>query len=126
MGEEKAIDKKKIAWQVKEVIRAIREKKGFDLTVLDVREIASFTDYFIICSGTSTKQTQTISDAVREELERKELSPYHIEGYEYGKWILIDYIDFIVNIFLPETREYYELEKLWADAPRIELDKLEE
>jgi ribosome-associated protein len=87
-----------------------------------VRELASFTDYFVICSGRSTKHIKTLSDAVTEGLKKNKVSPYHIEGYEYGRWILIDYIDFIVNIFSPETRGYYELEKLWADAPRIELN----
>jgi len=101
--------------------KAIWEKKGSHLVVLDLRGISSFTDYFVICEGSSTRQTQAISDTVLEELKRDHIAPSHIEGYRQGNWILMDYIDFIVNIFLPQTRGFYDLERLWGDAAEIKI-----
>jgi len=101
--------------------KAIWEKKGSNLVVLDLRGISSFTDYFVICEGNSARQTQAISDAVLEELKKDHIVPSHIEGYSQGNWILIDYIDFIVNIFLPKTRRFYDLERLWGDAAEIKI-----
>ena len=87
-----------------------------------MRRISSFTDYFILCSGNSSRQTQAIADSIREELKKNHLIPYGIEGYNQGSWILMDYLDFIINIFIPETRKFYDLERLWGDADRIEVD----
>lgn len=101
--------------------KAIWEKKGSNLVVLDLREISSFTNYFIICEGISTRQTQAISDAVLAELKKDHIVPSHIEGYGQGSWILMDYIDFIINIFSPQTRRFYDLERLWGDAAEIEI-----
>jgi len=84
-------------------------------------EVSSFTDYFILCSGTSTRQTQAIADSIREELKKNHIELKGIEGYNQGSWILMDYIDFIINIFLPETRTFYDLERLWEDAEKVDI-----
>jgi ribosome-associated protein len=103
------------------VIIAAQDKKALDLVVLDLRGIASFTDTFFLCSGTSTPQIQAISDEI--ELRMKEIGqrPTHIEGYQQAEWVLMDYSDLIVHIFSPKTRAFYNLERLWRDAPRFEL-----
>ena len=99
-------------------IEAVLDKKALDLVVLDLRKISTFTDYFVICSGTSIRQTQAISDAVEERL-RKEKVRGRIEGYAEGEWILMDYSDFLVHIFTQARRDYFDLERLWGDAPRL-------
>jgi ribosome-associated protein len=103
------------------VIKAAQDKKALDLVVLDLRGIASFTDTFFLCSGNSTPQIQAISDEI--ELRMKEIGqrPTHIEGYKRAEWVLMDYSDLIVHIFSPKTRAFYNLERLWRDAPRYEL-----
>jgi len=84
--------------------------------VLDLRGICDFTDFFIICSGNSRPQTQAISEHIRLKLKEKGQKALHIEGLSEGDWILMDYVDFIIHIMDSETREYYQLEKLWVDA----------
>lgn len=92
--------------------------------MLDMRKVSSFTDYFILCSGNSTRQTQAIADSLREVLKKDHIELNGIEGYNQGSWILMDYIDFIINIFLPETRRFYDLERLWDDAGRVDFKKI--
>ncbi|MBN2135405.1 MAG: ribosome silencing factor [Acidobacteria bacterium] len=101
---------------IKDVISLIQDKKGSDITVLKLSEISSFTDYLIICSADSARQAQTICDHIQATLKDRKKKPSHIEGYNMARWILMDYLDFIVNIFHPNTREFYALEKLWHDA----------
>jgi ribosome-associated protein len=101
------------------VSKIIKEKKGADLVVLDMRKVGTFTDYFILCSGTSTRQTQAIADSIKEDFKKNKVELHGIEGYNQGSWILMDYVDFIINIFLPETREFYDLERLWEDAESL-------
>jgi len=101
--------------------KAAREKKAIDLVVLDLRELSSFTDFFIVCSGASDRQVQAIAYSVEESLKKKKISPIGIEGYETGHWILMDYGDVVAHVFYKPDREYYQLEKLWADAPRLTL-----
>ena len=103
------------------VIRAAQDKKAIDLVVLDLRGIASFTDTFFLCSGTSTPQIQAICDEIELRLKEIGQRPTHIEGYQQAEWVLMDYSDLIVHIFSPKTRAYYNLERLWRDAPRYEL-----
>ena len=91
-----------------------------DLVVLDLRKAASFTEYFLICTGASTRQVQAISNAVEEALLKNGKRPGHIEGYSSAEWILLDYGDFIVHVFGPASRRFYDLERLWRDAPRVE------
>ncbi|MFL6331900.1 MAG: ribosome silencing factor [Pyrinomonadaceae bacterium] len=103
-------------------LHAAGEKKAHDLVVLDLREVASFTDYFIIASGTNVRQVQAVADAVQEQL-RKQLSvkPARVEGYNSAEWVLLDYGDFIFHVFEEKSRRFYDLERLWRDAARVPL-----
>lgn len=102
-------------------LRAAGEKKAIDQVVLDLRDLASFTDFFLIASGTNIKQVQAIADEVVEQLKRRGTRPARIEGYRTGDWILIDYGDFIFHILEDKARKFYDLERLWRDALRVEL-----
>ena len=104
-------------------IRAAQNKQAIDITLLDLRGIASFTDSFLICCGTSTPQNQAISNEIELQLKKEGRPPSHIEGYQQAEWILMDYSDFIVHIFSPLTRTFYNLERLWREAPRIEISE---
>ena len=101
------------------LINTLLEKKAKDLVILNVREISAFTDYFIICSGTSERQVRAISSHIRESSKKAGLIPGGVEGEKEGKWILLDYDDVIVHVFLDETRTFYDLERLWSEVPRI-------
>ena len=106
--------------QIELAIRAAEDKKAEDMVVLDLRKAAGFTDFFIICSGTNPRQIRAIADATIEALRAESVKPAHVEGYERSEWVLLDYFDFIVHIFAPETRVFYGLERLWGNAERIE------
>ena len=99
---------------------AARDKKALDLIVLDLREMAAFTDYFIICSGSSAPQIQAISNEIEVRLKNVGKTPDHIEGYRQAQWILMDYSEFVVHIFSLDRRSYYNLERLWRGAARID------
>ena len=108
--------------EVQLATRCAAEKKALDLTVLDLRQIASFTEYFIIASGTNQRQVQAISDEITEQLKKLLNSRANrIEGYNAGEWVLLDYGDFIVHVFNKEARDFYDLERLWRDAQKVEL-----
>ena len=109
-------DSKTKAFHIVEVARA---KKALNLSLLDMSGITSFTDYFFICSGTSDRQVQAIAEGIREVLEGKGVRPLGLEGVLEGKWILMDYEDVVVHVFLEPVRQFYDLEGLWVDAPRI-------
>jgi ribosome-associated protein len=110
---------------VKTVCEAIEEKKGTEIVVLEISKISSFADYFIICSGFNQRQNQAICDAIRESLKQKDRTmPGHVEGYRDADWILLDYLDYVVHIFLPEAREFYKLERLWNDGELIDVEAL--
>lgn len=100
-------------------VQAAQEKKALEVRLLELKGICSFTDYFLICSGTSSRQNQAISDAILTQLESMEVSPAHMEGYNQGEWILMDYWDFVVHIFSERARGFYDLERLWRSAPRL-------
>lgn len=108
--------------EVKRALHYASEKKAFDMVALDLREIASFAEFFIICSGANQRQVQAISDEISEQL-KKELKarPVRIEGYRTGEWVLLDYGDFIVHIFEKDARDFYDLQRLWRDAKRVDL-----
>ena len=89
--------------------------------VLDLREVTSFTDYFVICGGSNVRQNQAISDEVYTLLKAKGELPVSVEGYDNAEWILADYGDFIVHVLLPATRDFYELERLWRHARKVEI-----
>jgi ribosome-associated protein len=96
------------------------ELRGHDVLVLDLRGISSATDYFVIASGTSDVQVKAIADHIVDELKKDGERPAHVEGLRGGRWVLIDYIDFVVHVFHPQARQFYQLESLWGDAPRWE------
>jgi ribosome-associated protein len=101
-------------------LRAAIEKKALDPVLLEMRGISSVTDYFLICTGKSDRQVQAIARSIEETLEKKGIRPLGQEGAIHGKWILMDYNDVVVHIFLEPIREFYDLEGIWGDAPRIE------
>ncbi len=98
------------------------ERKAQELAVLDLRGISSATDFFLLGSGTSDMQVRSIAEHIIEELKKEGVRPGHVEGLEGGRWVLIDYIDFLVHIFHPEARSFYQLETLWGDARRLDLE----
>jgi ribosome-associated protein len=103
-------------------IRSASEKKAFDLIALDLRDIASFTEFFVIASGNNQRQVQAIADEIKEQLKKQlSTSPVRIEGYSSGEWVLVDYGDFIIHIFNGEAREFYDLARLWRDARKVTL-----
>lgn len=102
-------------------ITAALDKKAEHTVVLDLTKASAFTDFFVICQGTNKRQVQAIADSVQDAIAKKGAKPALVEGYERGEWILIDYFDFIFHVFMPATREFYGLEKLWGDAERIEV-----
>jgi ribosome-associated protein len=108
--------------EVKLAIKCAAEKKAFDMIALDLREVASFTEFFIIASGANQRQVQAITDEIDEQL-RKQLDsrPVRIEGYSSAEWILMDYGDFVVHVFEKTARDFYDLERLWHDANRVEI-----
>src|SRR6266704_7015013 len=107
--------------QVSEAIAACRDKKADELTVLELEQgSGAFTDYFVVCSGTNPRQIQAISDEVELRLKRAGLYPNNIEGYRQADWVLLDYVDFVVHIFSETARKYYDLERLWKSARKLE------
>src|SRR5438128_12691081 len=107
--------------QVSDAISACLDKKAEDLTLLELEQgTGAFTDYFVICSGTNPRQVQAISDEVELRLKRAGLYPNNIEGHKQAEWVLIDYVDFVVHIFSESARRYYDLERLWKSARKLE------
>lgn len=102
-------------------IHASAEKKAIEPVVLDLREIASFTDYFVIVSGANERQVQAISDEVYESLKKAGHAAARVEGYKTAEWILLDYGDFVVHVFEQKARKFYDLERLWRESKRVEL-----
>lgn len=107
---------------VKLALHCAADKKALNMSALDLREIASFTEFFVIASGTNQRQVQAIADEIEEQL-KKQLStrPIRIEGYNTAEWVLMDYGDFVVHIFEQKAREFYDLERLWRDAKKVDL-----
>lgn len=103
------------------ISQLIFNKKGYDVKILDLKELTSITDYFVICTGDSDTQIKAIADEIDKKLRDENIKVWHIEGYESLNWVLLDYVDVVVHIFKKETREFYNLEKLWGDAPTIEV-----
>ena len=102
-------------------LRAASDKKALDLLVLDLREVANFTDYFIITSGSNTRQVQAIADEVVEQLKKQGTRAARVEGYQTAEWVLVDYGDFILHVFEHKARQFYDLERLWREAKRVGL-----
>ena len=106
---------------IERAVRAAEDKKAIDLVALDLRKAAGFTDYFLLCTGNNPRQIRAIADGVMEALAEDGVKPAHIEGYDRSEWILLDYFDFIVHIFAPETRTFYGLERLWGNADKLDV-----
>ncbi|HEV8234623.1 MAG TPA: ribosome silencing factor [Gemmatimonadaceae bacterium] len=127
MSKTKQTEKNQSAISGEQIARRIAEllddKKGVDIVALDVRGLANFADYFVFATGRSDRQTKALHDAIREGMKADpEMLPVHTEGERERRWILLDYGDVIAHVMIPEVREYYRLEQLWSDAPRLELD----
>jgi len=102
--------------QVALAVKAADDKQANEMVVLDLRKAQAFTDFFVICSGTNSRQVRAIADGIVDALAAEGEKPSHVEGYDRSEWILLDYFDFIVHVFMPETRAFYGLERLWGDA----------
>lgn len=107
--------------RVQTALNAASDKKALDMVVLDLRPIASFTDYFLITSGTNARQVQAIADEVVERMKKNGTRALRVEGYKTAEWVLVDYGDFIVHVFENKARQFYDLERLWRDAGRVAL-----
>ena len=103
---------------LEEALDAMRDRKAQDIVVLDLQEVATFTDHFLICSGTSSRHVQGIADEVERRLRSGGLRPAHVEGYNHAEWVLMDYADFVVHIFGEKARGFYDLERLWRTGKR--------
>src|SRR6202034_4718098 len=111
--------------QVSAAIQACLEKKAEELTILEMEKgSGAFTDYFVLCSGTNPRQVQAIADEVELRLKSTGVRPAHVEGYRQGEWILVDYVDFVVHVFSEKARKFYDLERLWKTAKRLEPSEL--
>src|SRR5207244_7462271 len=107
--------------QVSKAIGACREKKAEEITILELEKgSGAFTDYFVVCSGTNPRQVQAISDEVEERLQEAGMHPAHVEGYKQAEWVLLDYVDCVGHVFSEKARSYYDLERLWKSATRLE------
>ncbi|PWT92544.1 MAG: ribosome silencing factor [Blastocatellia bacterium] len=102
-------------------LHAASEKKAIDLAVLDLREIASFTDYFVLASGANERQVQAIADEIYETLKKTGSTAARVEGYKTAEWVLLDYGDFVVHVFEKKARAFYDLERLWRESKRVPL-----
>jgi ribosome-associated protein len=111
--------------QVSAAIQACLEKKAEELSILEMdKGSGAFTDYFVLCSGTNPRQVQAIADEVERRLKETGLRPTQVEGYKQAEWILVDYVDFVVHVFSEKARKYYDLERLWKAAKRLEPSEL--
>jgi len=101
--------------------RAASDRKAADMVILDLREVAQFTEFFLICTANNSRQVQAVTDAIEENLRQAGKRPMHIEGYTAAEWVLLDYGDFIAHVFSPASRRFYDLERLWRDAKPVPL-----
>ncbi len=104
-------------WQY--AVEAAQSRKAEDIVVLHIGEVSSFTEYFVVCSGTNTRQTQAIAEGIEDRLREEGWRPMGVEGKQVGEWILMDYGDLVVHIFSPQKRTFFDLERLWRNAPQI-------
>jgi len=117
-----AVKKNESARRLLLCINAILQKKAKNIIALNVREISSFTDYMVICSGTTDRQVQAVSGAIQEFLKKEGILPLGVEGETNAEWVLLDYDDVVISVFQESARDFYGLENLW-DAPRMEIDE---
>jgi len=113
--------KSELKKQVASAIQACLDKKAEELTILEMEKgSGAFTDYFVLCSGTNPRQIQAIADEVELRLKGADLRPTHVEGYNQAEWVLLDYVDFVVHVFSEKARKFYDLERLWKTAKKLE------
>lgn len=106
--------------QVLEAVAAAQDKKAEEITILELeKNSGAFTDYFVVCSGTNPRQIEAIAEEIELRLKRAGLYPAHVEGYKQAEWVLLDYVDFVVHVFVEKARRYYDLERLWKSAKRL-------
>lgn len=117
--EAKKLTKRSLPPEVRLSVKASQAKKAEDILVLDLRELTSFTDFFVIMTGNSSRHNVAIYESIEQDLKRKQTRPLGVEGKELAEWILMDYGSFVIHVFSRRAREYYSLEKLWGDAPRV-------
>jgi ribosome-associated protein len=122
MGEQSSAEVSEIGESVKRAAEFALERKAAGVVALDLRSISSATDYFLLATGQSDVQVKAIGDHIIEELKKQDVRPAHVEGLESRRWVLVDYIDFVVHVFHPSARDFYQLELLWGDAPRHEFE----
>ena len=106
------------------ICKALEDKKGEDLVVLDLRNLSTITDYFVLASGSSERHVRTLAEHVMDSLDAHQLSRWHVEGLAESRWVLVDYGDVMLHVFHPQTRTFYGLERLWGEAPLVEVDGL--
>lgn len=117
--------KNELKQQVTAAIQACLDKKAEEISVLEMEKgSGAFTDYFVLCSGTNPRQVQAIADEVELRLKTSDVRPAHVEGYKQGEWILVDYVDFVVHVFSEKARKFYDLERLWKTAKRLQPSEL--
>jgi ribosome-associated protein len=109
---------------LKIAVKAVDDKKGMDIVVLDISGVATFADYFVLCSGDSARQIQAIVDEVQQKMAAGGFRPAHVEGYTNAEWVLLDYLDLVVHVFSKKARAYYDLERLWRDAKTLDVANL--
>ncbi|QZY57077.1 ribosome silencing factor [Crassaminicella profunda] len=107
-----------------DIVKSIDDKKGQDIEILDIKEISSFADYFVIAHGTSTRQVKAIADEVEDQMKERGIILDHKEGYANGRWILLDFINVVVHLFIEEERNFYHIERVWKDAVHVNVDNL--
>jgi ribosome-associated protein len=118
--------KNELKQQISAAIQACLEKKAEELSILEMEKgSGAFTDYFVLCNGTNPRQVQAIADEVELRLKAANLRPAHVEGYKQAEWVLLDYVDFVVHVFSEKARKFYDLERLWKTAKRLEVADLE-
>jgi len=108
------------------IANLMKDKKAQDVLILDLRKVASFTDYFVICTGRSDRQVQAIAEHLERELKALKWRPTSVEGLAAARWVLMDFGDVVAHIFQKQMREFYDLEGLWSDAPRLEMSQGEQ
>jgi ribosome-associated protein len=113
---------KKIPGDVNRAVELARDRKATDIMLLDLRGLSNATDYFLLVNGTSDTHVRAIADHIIDELRKEGMKADHIEGLRSGRWVLIDYIDFVIHVFHPTAREFYQLERLWGDAPATAIE----
>ncbi len=110
---------KNLPADIQKVVHSVKNKKAFDVVILFLGDATAFTDYFILCSSTNVRQSRAIVDEIRSKLVSSNNRTAKIEGYDHGEWVIMDFFDFVVHVFTPDTRRFYDLERLWGSANRI-------